>query len=126
MTRPTLLLLRALAVAAIGAVSWKLLHVDERGAIGAALACVELGALVAALAWPGRPTAVAALALPAAIAITTQEVLLQGAWTMWGVTMIGLANPARGVRARRRSRAGRAAAADFPPACAGRPAVSVA
>jgi hypothetical protein len=98
-TRPTLLLLRALAVAAIGAVSWKLLHVDERGAIGAALACVELGALVAALAWPGRLTAVAALALPAAIAITTQEVLLQVAWTMWAVTMIGLANLARGVRA---------------------------
>lgn len=96
---PVLLLVRVIAVAAIGALSWKLLHLDERDAVGAALAGAELLALVAALAWPRRVTTTIALALPPAIAVGTQELLLQVAWLMWAATVIGLANLARGVRA---------------------------
>lgn len=99
MARPALLLVHVLAVAAIGAVSWKLLHLDERGAVGAALAGAELLALVAALAWPRRLTTTIALALPPAIAVGTQELLLQVAWLLWTATVIGLANLVRGIRA---------------------------
>lgn len=91
--------LRVLAVAVIGAVSWQLLHLDDRGGLAAALAAGELLALVAALAWPGRVTTTLALAPPAAIAVGTQELLLQVAWLMWSVTVLGLANLARGLRA---------------------------
>jgi hypothetical protein len=98
-TRPVIILVRVLAVAAIGAMSGTLLHLDERGGLGAALAGGELLALVAALAWPGRVSTTIALALPAAVAVGTQELLLQVAWLMWSATVIGLANLVRGVRA---------------------------
>lgn len=99
MPRALAISLQVLAVAAIGAVSWKLLHVDARGPGGAALACGELAALVVAMTWPRRASTTLALALPAAVAVGTQELLLQVAWLLWTATVIGLANLVRGIRA---------------------------
>lgn len=99
MTRPLLIVVRVLAVAAIGAMSWKLVHLDERSGLDAALAGGELLALVAALAWPARVSTTIALAVPVAVAVGTQELVLQVAWLLWSATVIGLANLVRGIGA---------------------------
>ncbi|MBK9030629.1 MAG: hypothetical protein IPL61_04695 [Myxococcales bacterium] len=95
-----LLVLRVLAVGLVGALSWKLLRVDDRTTTGAALAVLEMAALTTVLVWPSRLLTTAALALPLAVAIARQDVVIEVAWAMWSATVIGLANLVRGVAAR--------------------------